>query len=414
MFALRISLFLAVFLLIGSIAKAQFNFQPGHHDVKFMKAYAERGFQRPQGLGAHVVPREPHKAETTTERYAVPWLLKYALIAIILIIPLLLIPFLFILLIIDWNTERQEKILKQKGEKILNNNLSGTMTLMPTMPRRHVYPARASDYDNLVKVSTFHSERVYVLSKDTTIYWPLTGQIYHPHSGVLFNPIHDYSFKPTVHKNVNMENQVTIDTCTNLVYNPNDNKLYERCLSLAYNPDQKLYFLPPEPSYTPEDMPIRRVRAAELPPDLAFVYSGLIQNKIFELAPKKSSITAAPTFIPPNHSQVGMLVPGSIRQPSLVIPRQSKKSSAQSTLKQMLMKYKLSSQPQPPPAPPSVPSRAFRQQSQNPPGSIYSQRLSENPLSRSSYSQSRASQANSQATSETGLSTFLPNNESHF
>lgn len=235
-------------------------------------------------------------------------IIKFCLVAVAITIPLILIPALFLYARVGNGSEEEynEKDAaseNQQNEEKLETVLDEVI-LLPTMPLEHdPYLADESNWSGHLSAVAMSNESGnpfgYRLQPGVTMYRPLTGQLYHPPSGLLFNRLPlEVTFDPesgcAVHQN-NPDKLLSVNS--NLVYlaEPGDvHYLYERSLALSFVANEEddngngngTWRLAPSPvvksaiSGQSFQLPIlnsiRRARIEELPAVFAAPYSRLL------------------------------------------------------------------------------------------------------------------------------------------
>ncbi len=168
-------------------------------------------------------------------------------------------------------------------------HLSERITFLPTLPAYDVFIADPTVWgpdDDRVVVVNRHGQAHYSLQPSTALLRPLTGQLYHPQSGLVFNPIRNCVFEPSSGLVINTKNSSRLPAHPNLVYRcGTDNKVFERCLAMSFRlspeGDSGVWQLARSPACTSEGRPlqmdhVRRIRVEELPKTFAKRYAQLL------------------------------------------------------------------------------------------------------------------------------------------
>lgn len=221
-----------------------------------------------------------HKKESSTVAARSPFL-KYGLLAILLI-PLTLFPILFLFTRGDTAKEDDET------EADEFEALSEHIVLLPTMPAYDAFLADTSLWgpeDNQVVLMDESGLAQYHLLPSNALLRPLTGQLYHPQTGLLFNPIRHCTFDASSGHVINGKDNCRFPAHPNLVYKyANDNILFERSLAMSFSVSSKCdsgkwqIARSPVPTAHPhlQMNHIRRICPEELPEAFAKRYARLL------------------------------------------------------------------------------------------------------------------------------------------
>ena len=223
--------------------------------------------------------------------------LKWSLIIVGSIVPLILLPILFM-----FTRSRSSEEVSAISEHILSNNddlspqcltlTSNATSVMQKLPHPVILIPTISGHDSFLNDPTncqlsetslhgliqmnskISKEPFYYLDPKFSLQNIENGQLYNLPSGLVFNPIHEFIFHPEEQVNVQILTSSTGEPQLNQVYNPKTNKMYERCMNVDSNSKVGNFFLPRQSpttlskNQTSNLMSIRRVYLHELPPIL--------------------------------------------------------------------------------------------------------------------------------------------------
>lgn len=191
------------------------------------------------------------------------------LLALVVIVPLLLLPVLFLF------TRRSSFEDLNDGTPDLLHVLNVDYTLLPTHPSGDPFLRDKSVWSDIVQVNAKQNP-FYRLTPQNAFIRPRTGQLYHPQSGLLFTPLRGCSFNgETGRLDLNesqFEKASTLPAHLHLVYEEDTHYVYEPTLSLAYNGHQWHLAVAP----VTDVQPMRRAQSNELPESLQQMYANLL------------------------------------------------------------------------------------------------------------------------------------------
>ncbi|XP_075590301.1 uncharacterized protein LOC124497443 isoform X2 [Dermatophagoides farinae] len=223
---------------------------------------------------------------TTTEKSdpLIPWIVFIAFIFIpMILIASILLLLLFITLFEDKNRKKRSR---SHGSTIVTN-LDYPIKLLPSLSDEHRFPEpHESPLSTMI-----HSEPKpghYFLDVKTTVKFLQTNQLYHPHSGLLFNLIPNVLYDPLKHCNIRTNiNDGTMETPTSSqVYSSFTNEIYERYQFMTFDPEHERF------SLTEYDDNIQRLPIELTPDDYVQIYQHLL-NKSTSKKKKEKSTSAS-------------------------------------------------------------------------------------------------------------------------
>ncbi|KAH9398397.1 hypothetical protein TYRP_019044 [Tyrophagus putrescentiae] len=236
-------------------------------------AFDEGHFEVAGKLGKlDLVHKDHHRHLGTSDFPMGGFLIKWALIVFFVLTPLAFFPLLFLFVRGQPKEQKDDEADDDSntpsGQQPLKN-LKRAILLWPTIAHLDPYlqePA-ATEKDGIVQVKGNTGEAYYLLDPSVSMQNSFTGQLYHPPSGMVFVPVHQYIFQPDAGLYVDILNGELVAPQPNHVYNRETNKLYERCLGLGYSMASSAFYIPRQP-VIPEKLttvvPVRRLLPEEL------------------------------------------------------------------------------------------------------------------------------------------------------
>jgi len=172
------------------------------------------------GLMEKEIKENDNEASTSNQDHL---LIKWLSIGLLVLLPLILLPAIFLY-------SRVNRNLDPKNSEQVFMFIPNVLSLKPVDPKRDIY---FLDESNLTRapVTRYPDKIVYKLTHEMTVIRQDTGQLFHPLSGLLFNPIPDLRFDA---KSVHIEGHFE-GPQSNLVYNVDTGIVYERLLSLCFH-----------------------------------------------------------------------------------------------------------------------------------------------------------------------------------
>lgn len=212
---------------------------------------------------------------------------KWLSVAAGIILPMIILP---LIALYARRVKRRADSSSCSNDESRIRNLQHTIVLLPVKPEADVFLQNQPQSSIVLKEK--NGRLAYNLEKENSVECLQSGQLYHPLTGLIFNPIYGQC-GPLIEPQ-------------NQVYNSQNNLLYERCYCMCYEPNLRLFHLP---TVVANNNSIRFLMPEEMPKDFVQIYRQLLdcRDKEKDDSPFKQEV---------HHSKL-------FQVPVTIFPRQS-------------------------------------------------------------------------------------------